>query len=105
MAAALMSLPSHQRTHAAPWLITALAVALALASLPLLAIDWPTFKPGRTEPMWVTALVDVVGNVYAVLVVAVLAGFILSRRPTNALGWALAAIGLSVAVTLFSQEY
>jgi len=88
-----------------PWLVGAFAIAVALASLPLLVIDWPTFKPGRIEPNWVTALNDVIGPVFAVLIVSVLAGFILSRSPANPLGLAFAAIGLLVAFTMLTQEY
>ena len=88
-----------------PWLVGAFAIAVALASVPLLVIDWPTFKPGRIEPIWVTALDDVIGPVFAVTVVSVLAGFILSRRPASPLGWAFAAIGLLVAFTMLTQEY
>ena len=88
-----------------PWLIGALAIAVALASVPLLVIDWPTFKPGRIEPIWVTALADVIGPIFAVLILSVLAGFILSRRPASPLGWALGAIALLVAFTMLTQEY
>jgi signal transduction histidine kinase len=87
------------------WLVAALAIAVALASVPLLVIDWPTFKPGRIEPIWVTALNDVIGPIFAVLVLSVLAGFILSRRPASPLGWAFAAIALLVAFTMLTQEY
>ncbi len=87
------------------WGLALLASAMALASLPLLLIDWPTFKPGRIEPIWATALVDVIGPIFAVLIVSVLAGFILARRPASALGWAFAAIALLVALTMLSQEY
>jgi len=88
-----------------PWGLALLASALALASVPLLWIDWPTFKPGRIEPTWVTALVDVIGPIFAVLILSVLAGFILSRRPASPLGWAFAAIALLVALTMLTQEY
>jgi len=88
-----------------PWAVALLASAMALASVPLLLIDWPTFKPGRIEPIWATVLVDVIGPIFAVLTLSMLAGFILSRRPTNALGWAFAAIALLVALTMLGQEY
>jgi signal transduction histidine kinase len=88
-----------------PWLLGGLAIALALASVPLLAIDWPTFKPGRIEPIWVTAVVDVVGPISFVVVFSVLTGFILSRRPRSPLGWAFAATAVLLASTLFMQEY
>jgi len=88
-----------------PWGVALLALSMALASVPLLVIDWPTFKPGRIEPIWVTALVDVIGPIFAVLILSVLAGFILSRRPASPLGWAFAAIALLVALTMLSQEY
>ena len=78
---------------------------MALASVPLLAIDWPTFKPGRIEPIWVSVLVDVIGPIWFALVFSVLAGFILSRRPRSPLGWGFAASALLVATTLFMQEY
>ncbi len=87
------------------WGLAMLASAMALASVPLLLIDWPTFKPGRIEPIWATALVDVIGPIFAVLILSVLAGFILARRPASALGWAFAAIALLVALTMLSQEY
>src|SRR5690348_9725232 len=88
-----------------PWALTLLASAMASASVPLLLIDWPTFKPGRIEPIWATAFVDVIGPIFAVFILSVLTGFILSRRPANALGWAFAAIALLVALTMLSQEY
>ena len=88
-----------------PWSLALLASAMALASVPLQVIDWPTFKPGRIEPIWVTALVDVVGPIFAVSILSVLAGFILSRRPASPLGWAFAAIALLVAFTMLTQEY
>lgn len=88
-----------------PWGPALLSSSMALASVPLLVIDWPTFKPGRIEPIWVTALVDVVGPIFAVLVLSVLAGFILSRRPSSSLGWAFAAIAILVAFTMLTQEY
>ncbi len=88
-----------------PWGLALLASATAVASVPLLVIDWQTFKPGRIEPIWVTALVDVIGPIFAVLILSVLAGFILSRRPASPLGWAFAAITLLVALTMLTQEY
>lgn len=88
-----------------PWFVGALPIAIALASVPLLAIDWPTFKPGRIEPIWVTALVDVIGPIFAVSILSVLAAFILSRRPASPLGWAFAAIAVLVAFTMLTQEY
>jgi signal transduction histidine kinase len=88
-----------------PWLIGTLSTAMALASVPLLAIDWPTFKPGRIEPTWVTAFVSVMGPIWVVVVFSALTGFILSRRPRSPLGWAFAATALLLATTLFMQEY
>jgi len=100
----MLSLRAHGPV-AWPWALTLLASAMAFASVPLLLIDWATFKPGRIEPIWATALVDVIGPIFAVLILSVLTGFILSRRPANALGWAFAAIALLVASTMLSQEY
>lgn len=88
-----------------PWGLALLASAMALASVPLLLVDWPTFKPGRIEPIWVTALIDVIGPIWAVVIISVLVGFILSRRPASPLGWAFAAIALLVAFTMLAQEY
>jgi len=88
-----------------PWLIGALATAMALASVPLLAIDWPTFEPGPIEPIWVTATVQVVAPIWTVLVLSVLTGFILSRRPRSPLGWAYAASALLLGSMLLMQEY
>ncbi len=88
-----------------PWGLALLASAMALFSVPLLVIDWPTFKPGRIEPIWVTALVDVIGPIWAVVIISVLVGFILSRRQASPLGWAFAAIALLVAFTMLAQEY
>jgi signal transduction histidine kinase len=88
-----------------PWLVGALPIAIALASALLLAIDWSTFKPSPIEPIWVTALVEVVGPTWAIAVFAVLASFILSRRPASPLGWTFMAVALSVALALLAQEY
>jgi signal transduction histidine kinase len=96
---------SFRGRHLWPWLVAAIAIAVALGSVPLLVIDWPTFKPGRIEPIWVTALNDVIGPIFAVSVLSVLAGFILTRRPASPLGWAFAAIALLVAFTMLTQEY
>jgi hypothetical protein len=85
--------------------VGALPIAIALASVPLLAIDWPTFKPGRIEPIWVTAIVDVIGPIFAVLILSVLAGFILSHRRGSPLGLTFAAIALFVGSTMLGQEY
>jgi hypothetical protein len=78
---------------------------MALTSLPLLAIDWPTFQRGPIEPIWVTATVQVVAPIWTVLVLSVLAGFILSRRPRSPLGWAYATSALLFASMLLMQEY
>lgn len=88
-----------------PWLVGALATAMALASVPLLAIDWWTFRPGSVEPIWVTAIVQVVAPIWTVLILSALTGFILSRRPRSPLGWAFATSALLLASTLLMQEY
>jgi hypothetical protein len=78
---------------------------MALASVPLLAIDWWTFRPGPVEPVWVTAIVQVVAPIWTVLILSVLTGFILSRRPRSPLGWAFGTSALLLASTLLMQEY
>jgi hypothetical protein len=88
-----------------PWLVGALATAMALASVPLLVTDWWTFRPGPVEPIWVTATVQVVAPIWTVLMLSVLTGFILSRRPRSPLGWAFATSALLLASTLLMQEY
>jgi len=88
-----------------PWLVGALATAMALASVPLLAIDWWTFRPGPVEPIWVTATVQVIAPIWTVLILSVLTGFILSRRPRSPLGWAFATSALLLASMLLMQEY
>jgi len=88
-----------------PWLIGALATVMALASVPLLAMDWPLFRGGSVEPIWATVLVQVVAPIWSVLVLSALSGFILSRRARSPLGWAYAAFALLLAATVFMQEY
>ena len=88
-----------------PWLVGAFATAMALATFPLVAVDWPLLTPGGDEPIWVTAFVQVVVPVWCVLVLSVLSGFILSRRERSRLGWAFAASAVLLASTVFMQEY
>lgn len=88
-----------------PWLVGALATALALASAPLVTIDWPLFRTERVEPIWVTVLDHVAAPIWSVLVLSLMSGFILSRRPRSPLGWAYAASALLLASTVFMQEY
>jgi hypothetical protein len=88
-----------------PWLTGALATVMALASVPLLAMDWPLFRGGGVEPIWATVLVQVVAPIWSVLVLSALSGFILSRQARSPLGRIYAVWALLLAFTVFMQEY
>ena len=79
------------------WLLTGLAVLVLAAALVLLGLNVGQMDPGRI-------------GVYAILAVAVglYAGtgrLITARLPANAIGWLLGLIGLSLAVTMMTEQY
>src|SRR5215469_13568417 len=86
------------RTHqTAAWGLTVVTLAVLAAALVFTALN-----TGRTGPARVglSAILSA-----AVLMYAASGRLIASRRPDNAIGWLLGSIGLSVAISMFAEQY
>jgi hypothetical protein len=83
------------------WLAWGLAVALAAADLTLLIMTRATPIPRGGAPRMVTA-----GWQLLLLVIfATMGALIVTRRPTNRIGWSFLAAGLGLAIQAFATEY
>jgi len=82
----------------------AAAWGLAIVTLGVLAaaLVFSVLNAGRTGPARV-GLGAILSA--AVLLYAASGRLITSRRPDNAIGWLLASIGLSVATSMFAEQY
>jgi hypothetical protein len=90
-------LAGRHRARVLSWTLTGFAALVLAAALILLGLNASRVGPGRI-------------GLYAVLAVAVglysgAGRLIASRLPGNAIGWLLGLIGLSLAATMFSEQY
>ena len=79
------------------WLLTGLAVLVLAAALVLLALNVGQMDPVR---IGVDAILAVAVGLYAGT-----GRLITARLPANAIGWLLGLIGLSLAVTMMTEQY
>jgi hypothetical protein len=79
------------------WLLTGLAVLVLAAALVLLALNVSQMDPVR---IGVDAILAVAVGLYAGT-----GRLITARLPANAIGWLLGLIGLSLAVTMMTEQY
>jgi hypothetical protein len=90
--------PARPRTHrAAAWGLTVLTLAVLAAALVFTALN--TSRPGPAK-VGLEAVLSA-----AVLLYAASGRLISSRLPDNAIGWLLGSIGLSVATSMFAEQY
>ena len=85
---------SHQ---AAAWGLTIVTLAVLAAGLVFSVLNAGRIGPARVG---LSAILSV-----AVLLYAASGRLITSRRPDNAIGWLLGSIGLSVATSMFAEQY
>ena len=86
------------RTHqAAAWGLTIVTLAVLAAGLVFSVLNAGRIGPARVG---LSAILSV-----AVLLYAASGRLITSRRPDNAIGWLLGSIGLSVATSMFAEQY
>ena len=85
---------SHQ---AAAWGLTIVTLAVLAAGLVFSVLNAGRIGPARVG---LSAILSV-----AVLLYAASGRLITSRRPDNAIGWVLGSIGLSVATSMFAEQY
>jgi signal transduction histidine kinase len=79
------------------WSLAGLTALVLAAALVLLGLDVPVMGAGRVAVYVVCAL--------AVAVSAGIGCLIATRLPANAIGWLLSVIGLSLAVSMFAEQY
>ena len=84
-------------THPAAWWLTMLTLAVLAAALVFTVLNTSRIGMGR---IGLGAILSA-----AVLLYAVSGRLIASRRPDNAIGWLLGSIGLSVATSMFAEQY
>jgi MFS family permease len=85
------------RTQALGWALAALAVLLLIPALVLIGLNASHLAAGRI-------LADAVFAIAVVIYAG--AGRLITRRvPRNAIGWLLAAIGVSLAATSLTEQY
>jgi hypothetical protein len=86
-----------RRAHAATWTLAGFTLLAMVAALVLLGLDTSRMAVGRVALYGVCAL--------AVVVYAGSGRLIASRVPANAIGWLLSLIGLSLAITMLTEQY
>jgi hypothetical protein len=90
--------PARPRTHrAAAWGLTVLTLAVLAAALVFTALNTSRIGPAKVGLEAVLSA--------AVLLYAASGRLISSRLPDNAIGWLLGSIGLSVATSMFAEQY
>ena len=85
------------QTRAAAWSLTGLILTALIAALVLLALNESVMSTGRIAAYGIIAV--------AVVVYAWVGRLITVRVTGNAIGWLLLLAGLSLAVTLFAEQY
>jgi len=83
--------------HVAAWWLAGLTTLMLAAALMLLGFDVPVIDASRVAFYAVCAL--------AVVVYAAIGWLIATRLPANPLGWLLSVIGLSLAASMFMEQY
>ena len=95
-----MAFVRHSRGHrvrVAAWSLAGVAMLVLAAALVLLGLDTSKMAAGRIATYGIAAL--------AVVVYAGTGRLVASRVPGNASGWLLGLVGLSLAVTLLTEQY
>jgi signal transduction histidine kinase len=89
----------------AGWAMAVVAVSMALVSLVLVALNRDQVFGSPAQAPFLTLVGQVAGPHLAVIISSALGAVILSRERHNALGWALSATSVALALTLVTQQY
>ncbi|MBV8432321.1 MAG: hypothetical protein JO244_14235, partial [Solirubrobacterales bacterium] len=88
---------ARRRTRAVAWSLAALTLTVLVAALVLVGLNAGLLGTFRAGSNALLAL--------AVAIYVATSQLIISRLPGNAIGWLLALVGLSLAGSMFTEEY
>ncbi len=90
-------LVGRRRIHAAAWSLVGLTLVVLAATLVFVGLNSGEMTGGRIL-LYAAAALAVIGY-------AVIGGLIALRVPGNVIGWLLCLVGLTVAASMFSEQY
>jgi hypothetical protein len=82
------------------WSLAAASLVLLLTAATLLYLNRSAAPASVDDPIWLTYALIAMGAAYPTV-----GALVASRRPSNAVGWLLCAVGLATAVESFTDAY